>query len=139
MEGVGRRLEREYLGARTAIEEILVGIFEEVLKLDRVGMGTNFFEIGGHSLLATQVISRVRSAFGVEIGIRSIFEEATVERSATKSRGGDEGREKGRASAGQSLQRRHRAEAAALVRATEVVAPSIGWSPIPLSIIARAR
>ena len=57
----------------------MVGIFEEVLKRGRVGIGDNFFEIGGHSLLATQVISRVRKAFGVEIGVRSIFEEPTVE------------------------------------------------------------
>src|SRR5262249_3931386 len=64
---------------RTPIEEILVGIFEDVLKLDRVGIHDNFFEIGGHSLLATQVISRVSNTFSVEIGVRSIFEDATVE------------------------------------------------------------
>ena len=78
MNGAGRQLEREYLGARTAIEEILVGIFEEVLELDRVGIRDNFFESGGHSLLATQAISRVREVFGVEIGVRSIFEEPAV-------------------------------------------------------------
>src|SRR5262249_25557161 len=78
------QLEREYLGARTAIEEILVGIFEDVLGLDRVGVRDNFFEIGGHSLLATQVISRVRSAFGVEVGVRSVFEKPTVESVASK-------------------------------------------------------
>src|SRR5262249_40957617 len=38
-----------------------------------------FFESGGHSLLATQVISRMRNTFGVEIGVGSIFETATVE------------------------------------------------------------
>ena len=42
----------------------MAGIFEEVLKLDRVGIHDNFFEIGGHSLLATQVISRVEHVFG---------------------------------------------------------------------------
>jgi hypothetical protein len=44
-----------------------------------VGIYDNFFEIGGHSLLATRVISRVRNAFGVEIAMRNIFEEARVE------------------------------------------------------------
>jgi len=43
-----------------------------------VRASANFFEIGGHSLLATQVISRMRGAFGVEIGVGSIFEEPTV-------------------------------------------------------------
>jgi amino acid adenylation domain-containing protein len=71
--------EAAYVAPRRPVEEILAGIFEEVLKLDRVRIHDNFFEIGGHSLLATQVISRVRSAFGVEIAVRSIFEDGTVE------------------------------------------------------------
>src|SRR4030095_10112148 len=45
------QLEPEYVAARTPVEEILVGIFEESLRLDRVGIRDNFFEIGGHSLL----------------------------------------------------------------------------------------
>src|SRR5262249_47958323 len=84
LEGSGSQSKQQYgartpSGARTPVEEILVGIFEEVLRLDRVGRDDDFFEIGGHSLLATQVISRVRNAFGVEIGVGSIFEDATVE------------------------------------------------------------
>ena len=73
----------------------MVGIFEEVLKLDRVGTSDNFFEIGGHSLLATQVVSRVRKTFGVEIGVGSIFEKPTVEGVGQRDRGGDEGRREG--------------------------------------------
>jgi amino acid adenylation domain-containing protein/non-ribosomal peptide synthase protein (TIGR01720 family) len=73
------QLEPEYVAARTPVEEILVGIFEESLKLDRVGIRDNFFEIGGHSLLATQVVSRVREIFGAEIEVRNIFEAPTVE------------------------------------------------------------
>jgi amino acid adenylation domain-containing protein len=63
---------------RTSVEQRVVEIYEEVLRLDRVGIHDNFFEIGGHSLLATQVISRVRAVFGVEMGLGSIFEEATA-------------------------------------------------------------
>jgi hypothetical protein len=63
---------------QNAYEEIIAGIWNEVLRVGSVSRGDNFFEIGGHSLLATQVISRVRRTFGVEIGVRSIFEEATV-------------------------------------------------------------
>ena len=78
VEGTGRSSEQEYVAARTPVEEIVVGIFEGVLKVDRVGREDDFFELGGHSLLATQAVSRVRTAFGVEIGVRSVFEEPTV-------------------------------------------------------------
>ena len=63
-----------YPAPETPLEQIVVGIFEEVLKLDRVGRKDNFFELGGHSLLATQVISRVRKMSGVDLGVRSVFE-----------------------------------------------------------------
>jgi Acyl-CoA synthetases (AMP-forming)/AMP-acid ligases II len=78
LEDGGGQAEREVVGPRTAVEEILVGIVGEVLKLDRVGIHDNFFEIGGHSLLATQVVSRVRNMFEVEIAVGSMFEATTV-------------------------------------------------------------
>jgi acyl carrier protein len=59
---------------RTLVEELVAGIFAEALDLDRVGVSENFFELGGHSLLATQVVSRVRSLFGVELPLRTVFE-----------------------------------------------------------------
>jgi amino acid adenylation domain-containing protein len=64
----------EYVGPRTAVEELLAGIWSEVLGVERVGVRDNFFELGGHSLLATQVISRVRESFKVELPLRSLFE-----------------------------------------------------------------
>jgi amino acid adenylation domain-containing protein len=79
LENAGRLGPEEYAGARTPVEEIVAGIFERVLKIDRVGRDANFFEIGGHSLLAIQVISGVRSTFGIDLGVRSIFERSTVE------------------------------------------------------------
>jgi len=75
----GRQSEQEYAGARTPVEEIVIGIFEEVLKAEGVGRKDDFFEIGGHSLLAMQVVSRVRNVFRVEIGVVSVFEDPTVE------------------------------------------------------------
>src|SRR6185503_4736304 len=64
--------------ARSEVEELMAGIWEEVLKVERVGVGANFFEMGGHSLLATQVMSRVREVFGVEVELRKLFEKPTV-------------------------------------------------------------
>ena len=64
--------------ARTPVEELLCGIWAEVLGVEGVGIHDNFFELGGHSLLATQVSSRVNSAFGVEIPVGSLFDALTV-------------------------------------------------------------
>jgi acyl carrier protein len=64
--------------AHTAGEEIVAGIWCEVLGIESVRVDENFFEMGGHSLLATQVMSRVREAFGIELPVRRLFEWPTV-------------------------------------------------------------
>jgi acyl carrier protein len=67
-----------FVAPRTPIEEIVRGIWAEVLRLERVGVHDNFFALGGHSLLATQVISRLRDTFRVEVSLRCLFEEPTI-------------------------------------------------------------
>ncbi|HEX5716901.1 MAG TPA: amino acid adenylation domain-containing protein, partial [Thermoanaerobaculia bacterium] len=63
---------------RTAVEEILAGIWQEVLGIERVGLHDSFFDLGGHSLLATRVASRLREAFGTEVPLLWLFEAPTV-------------------------------------------------------------
>ncbi|HVG10753.1 MAG TPA: amino acid adenylation domain-containing protein [Thermoanaerobaculia bacterium] len=64
--------------AGTQFEELLAGIWSEVLQVERVLPEDDFFELGGHSLLATQVVARVRKVFGVELPLQALFEEPTL-------------------------------------------------------------
>ena len=62
----------------TPIEEIVAGIWSEVLRLPAISRNGNFFNLGGHSLLVTQVLARVRDYLKIELPVRSIFEAPSL-------------------------------------------------------------
>jgi amino acid adenylation domain-containing protein len=79
--GTGRpELEEPFAAARTPVEEVIVGVWSEVLGVERVGVRDDFAELGGHSLHATRIASRLRETFAVEVPLRALFESATVAR-----------------------------------------------------------
>jgi amino acid adenylation domain-containing protein len=73
-----RESEDGFAAPGTPVEEMIAGIWAEVLKLEEVGIHDNFFDLGGHSLKATQVMSRVREALQVDLTVRVLFEGPTV-------------------------------------------------------------
>jgi amino acid adenylation domain-containing protein len=68
----------ELVGPRTATEEIVMSIWGAILRIDRIGVHENFFEMGGHSLLATQVVSRISDTFHIDMRLRRLFELPTI-------------------------------------------------------------
>ncbi len=69
--GVGR-------AAATPLEQAVAEVFADVLGVPEVGADEGFFDLGGHSLLAIRVVARVRAVFGVDLGMRALFETPTV-------------------------------------------------------------
>ena len=67
-----------YEPPRTASERVLAGVFAEVLRVERVGLGDNFFSLGGNSLTAVKLIARVRVEFGVRLPLWVVFQFASV-------------------------------------------------------------
>ena len=78
IDGHRPELQAPYVEPQTEIERTIAAVWREVLNLEEVGIHDNFFELGGHSLSAFQAFSRLKSAFQLELPLRSIFEATTV-------------------------------------------------------------
>jgi acyl carrier protein len=71
-------LQEAFVAPRSQSEELIAGIWSNVLGLERIGVYDSFFELGGHSLLVIQIVSRIREVFEVELPLRSVFEVPTI-------------------------------------------------------------
>jgi len=68
-----------YVAPESELQQRLAAIWAQVLKLERVGLTDNFFELGGHSLLMTQVMVRIREQLGMDVALKLLFEQPTLE------------------------------------------------------------
>ncbi|MGD1257656.1 amino acid adenylation domain-containing protein, partial [Mycobacterium seoulense] len=73
-----------YRAPTTPTEEILAGIYAQVLGVDRVGVDDSFFDLGGDSLAAMRLIAAVNTGLNVHLGVRSLFEAPTIHRLAPR-------------------------------------------------------
>jgi amino acid adenylation domain-containing protein/non-ribosomal peptide synthase protein (TIGR01720 family) len=67
-----------YEGPRNQDEELIAGIWEELLGIGKISVHDNFFALGGHSLLVTQLVSRLRKIFSLDFQVKSVFENPTI-------------------------------------------------------------
>jgi amino acid adenylation domain-containing protein len=71
-------LTGEFASPRTEIEELIAQTWQEILKIENVGIYDNFFELGGHSLFATQIVARLQEAFNKDVPLRVLFDAPTI-------------------------------------------------------------
>jgi len=77
-DGALRERETEYVAPRTPLEEVLAGVWAELLSIERVGVHDNFFALGGHSLLVTQLLARLLTMFKTELPLIAVFQCPTI-------------------------------------------------------------
>ncbi len=78
-----------YRAPANAVEELLAGVFAQVLGVDRVGVDDSFFDLGGDSLSAMRLIAAINAGLDAGLGVRTVFEAPTVAQLAPRI-GGDE-------------------------------------------------
>jgi acyl carrier protein len=71
-------LQEAFVAPRSQSEELVAGIWGNVLGVERIGVHDNFFELGGHSLLATRVVSRIQQEFNVDLKLMDFFKMPTI-------------------------------------------------------------
>ena len=73
-----------YRAPANAVEEILAGIYAQVLGLERVGVDDSFFDLGGDSLSAMRVVAAINTSMDAGLAVRAVFEAPTIRRLAPR-------------------------------------------------------
>jgi acyl carrier protein len=78
VEGVQPESKAEYVAPETEIAAVLEDIWRRVLRIERIGVLDNFFDLGVDSLLATQLVAQVNSSFRIELPLRASFDNPNI-------------------------------------------------------------
>jgi len=70
--------EDEYTPPDGPVEEVIAGVWSEMLGRAKIGRNSKFFDVGGHSLLATRIVARVSALLRARIPIRAFFADPTI-------------------------------------------------------------
>ncbi|HEB89883.1 MAG TPA: KR domain-containing protein [Deltaproteobacteria bacterium] len=104
-------LDSEYVEPRDDIERTLVGMWEELLGVDQLGVRDDFFELGGHSLIAVRLFTMIKKTFQTDFPISVLFEAPTIEGCAAlirEARGESEAEEPGAEGSRESRRTRYK-------------------------------
>jgi acyl carrier protein len=71
-------LEIAYVSPRDVIEERIARVWQDLLKIARIGMDDNFFDLGGTSVIALKIVSRLKKELGISVPVVTLFEAPTV-------------------------------------------------------------
>jgi FkbH-like protein len=74
----GKAAHTDYVAPRNTFESELQAVWQELLKLDQIGVYDDFFKLGGHSLLATRLLARIRGQFDVDLQFADFYRDATI-------------------------------------------------------------
>lgn len=73
-----QQVKDQYAGPRNAMDRIMVGIWQEALGMERLGIEDNFFELGGHSLIAVQIMTKFEKATGKNLPLAILYKYPTI-------------------------------------------------------------
>ncbi|WP_198299658.1 MupA/Atu3671 family FMN-dependent luciferase-like monooxygenase [Tumebacillus avium] len=72
------KMQKVYVAPQSQMEQTLSQLWQDVLRIDRVGVHDNFFELGGHSILAVQVHGKIKETLGVDVPVVQLFQYPTI-------------------------------------------------------------